>query len=174
MDISTKGLYDSLDKIYAISDNIDENGGGVKALTFGLHSTRETVKTELLNFLLHIISGNETVTQAQADVFSIVLEGDLPPDVIQESAQKCKERTPYEKIFSLFAFLIEDATYSKAEGKIITQRSDLLNDLFRMFGDILLLAGNSRAMGSLLMERFLLGMKQYSYKWISEHSNIQE
>lgn len=174
MDISTKELYKALDTAYAIGDQLDNAGAGVKALSDGQYTTRSTIRVELVGFLLHIISRNENITQSQADVLSIVLEEDWPTEMVKQTAQDYKEMTPYDSTYSLLAFMMEDATYSMTEGKINTQRSDLLNHLFRMFGDLMLLAGDSRAFGSLLMEKCLLGMKQYAYNWISEHSHIQE
>ena len=168
MEISTRELYNALDTTYAISDQLDNDGAGVKALTDGQIMTRAVVKHDLTRFLLHIVSGNAEITQAQADVLSIVLEEDWPVEVIKQAAQDNKELCSYDSTYSLLAFMMEDATYSVSEGEITTKRSDLLNTLFRMFGDIMLLAGNSRSLGSMLMEKYLLGMKQYAYKWISE------
>ena len=78
MDISTKELYKALDTAYAIGDQLNNAGAGIKALSDGQYTTRSTIRVELVGFLLHIISRNENITQSQADVLSIVLEEDWP------------------------------------------------------------------------------------------------
>lgn len=172
MEISTKELYNGLDTMYAIADRIDDEGGGVKALSNGRFATRDALQADLLQFLYHIVSRSSVLTQAQADVLSIILGFDPLLYEVEEKARSCAAYPSFDEAWGLTGLLMEDLIYTQEEGQVNTKRSDLFYNLCGMFGDIMLLAGDrsSHAVGSMLKERYLTSLKQYSYNWIIEHN----
>lgn len=156
-------ILDALNKILDLGDSLDGTGVvGVKALTNGRHTSRETIRLELSKFLLYIANGNCTLDDGETALINIVLDDHLTASELKKVAAAMDVPDP-SSCLTLMGFLSGDMKWSQLKGCRTTTFTNSLITAFEAFGH-LMVAFDENSVSQARCDKYINGMKSYVLK----------
>ena len=126
-----------LNQVYDLGDSLDGTGVcGVYNLTDGNHTTRDAIRLELSQFLLHIGSGNSVYSDGEVAVLNLVLGETYEAYQYRQLSATVDAPNPANSL-SLMGFLSGDMALNQQNGTGSTANADILINLFNAFGELM-------------------------------------
>lgn len=153
-------IINALNYVLDLGDQLDNVGGGVQGLTNGEHTTRETCKIELIQFLLYLANCSTVINNGQAAVLNLVLGDDypeIPANKFMEWSNTVDAPDPSDNA-TLAAFMQGDMSLSRQNGENSSSLTSLLINIYKAFGQ-LLIAMNENTLAQSRYDRIISQME---------------
>lgn len=175
MDLSS--VRSTLDDFLDYADEMDRNSRGMKTITNGTHSTRDTLLKELGIFLLNIADEYFFINSDQAEMLDMIMNKGFtyaPSDKIKQVAASIDKQKPDDNV-SLNAYVLSDAMLSYHTGRPVSSGVENMIGIYKLIGMNFVVAGgyqNTAAMNRINsftegLERRVPALKEHYSKMVA-------
>ena len=156
-------IVNALNQVYGIADKLDNTGVvGVKALSNGQHTTRETLQLELSHFLLYVANGNGNFTDGEVALVNLVLGGEYSSWQLKQLCTTTDDPNPATSL-TLMGFVSGDKAINEQNGTKELSVTNLLINLYETLGN-LMVAFDESPVSKARVIKYISGMKSYAMK----------
>ena len=150
---------DFLNQFLNLADVMDNSGFGVRRISNGEYTSRESCRLELGAFLMYIANGKGRINDDDASLINIVMGTEYTGYQLTQVAATLDEPKPSSSM-TMLGFISGDIALTQQNGYRTTQSTDALINLFDTFGS-LMVAYDDNYISRNRFNNYIAGMKSY-------------